>query len=181
MGHHGLSCRRSAGRHRRHALANNVIVRAIRSARFHAELEPARLLRGDGKRPDGASLDPWRTGLYLVWDFTCPDTLAPSHLRSSSLTAGSAAEKAEGGKTLKYADLVASGGFTFMPAAIETLGTWGSSALALCADIGGRLAAESGDSRCHSFLLQRLSLAVQRGNAAAVIGTLPTSDNRWEY
>ena len=41
MGHHGLSCRRSAGRHRRHALANDVIVRAIRSAGIHAELEPA--------------------------------------------------------------------------------------------------------------------------------------------
>ena len=67
-----------------------------------------------------------------------------------------------------------------MPVAIETLGTWGPSALALCADIGGRLATESGDPRSHVFLSQRLSLAVQRGNAAAVIGTLPASDNRWE-
>ena len=80
FGHHGLSCRRSAGRHRRHALANDVIVRAIRSLKIHAELEPPRLLRSDGKRPDGASLDPWRSGRYLVWDFTCPDTLVPSHL-----------------------------------------------------------------------------------------------------
>ena len=61
-GHHGLACRRSAGRHRRHALANEVIVRAIRSVEVHAELEPSRLLRGDGKRPDGANLDPWHTG-----------------------------------------------------------------------------------------------------------------------
>src|SRR5688572_846688 len=104
LGYHGLSCRRSAGRHRRHALANEVIVRAIRSAGVHAELEPPRLLRRDGKPADGASLDPWRTGRYLVWDFTCPDTLAPSHLQSSS----SAAEKAEGRKVAKYSGLVAS-------------------------------------------------------------------------
>ena len=63
---------RSAGRHRRHALANEVIVRAIRSVEIHAELETSRLLRGDGKSPDGATLDPWHTGRYLVWDFTCP-------------------------------------------------------------------------------------------------------------
>ena len=180
LGHHGLSCRRSAGRHRRHALANDVIVRAIRAAGVHAELEPSRLLRGDGKRPDGASLDPWRTGLYLVWDFTCPDTLAPSHVLFSSSNAGSAAERAEAGKRTKYSELVSSGSYSFMPVAIETLGTWGPSALALCADIGRRLATESGDPRSHVFLSQRLSLAVQRGNAAAVIGTLPASDNRWE-
>src|SRR5688572_4029237 len=48
LGHHGLSCRRSAGHHRRHALANEVIVRAIRSAGVRAELEPSRLLQGMG-------------------------------------------------------------------------------------------------------------------------------------
>ena len=73
-GHHGLACRRSAGRHRRHTLANDVLVRAVRAVEVHAELEPPRLLRGDGKRPDGATLDPWSGGRYLVWDFTCPDT-----------------------------------------------------------------------------------------------------------
>ena len=179
LGHHGLSCRRSAGRHRRHTLANDVIVRAVRSAGVHAELEPSRLLRGDGKRPDGASLDPWRSGSYLVWDFTCPDTVAPSHLRYSSSAAGSAAERAEEQKRAKYSELTGSGNYMFFPVAMETLGTWGPSALALCCDIGGRLASGSGDARSHSFLQQRLSLAVQRGNAAAVVGTLPTRDNRW--
>ena len=178
LGHHGLSCRRSAGRHRRHSLANDVLVRAVRSAGAHAELEPTRLLRGDGKRPDGASLDPWCSGQYLVWDFTCPDTLAPSHVQSSASAVGSAAERAENGKRIKYAELVALGDFIFMPVAVETMGTWGPSALELCADIGRRIASESGDPRSHTFLMQRLSLAVQRGNAAAVVGTHPTRDIR---
>lgn len=51
LGHHGLSCRRSAGRQRRHALANDVIVRAVRAADVQAELEPHLLFRDDGKRP----------------------------------------------------------------------------------------------------------------------------------
>jgi hypothetical protein len=175
-GHHGLACRRSAGRHRRHALANDVIVRAIRSAEIHAELEPPRLLRGDGKRPDGATLDPWHCGRYLVWDFTCPDTLAPSHLSQSSLAAGAAAARAEALKQTKYAELVSSGDFIFAPIAVETLGVWGPSALSLCAAIGGRLSHLSGDPRAPAFLKQRLSLAVQRGNAAAVVGTHPQSN-----
>ena len=175
-GHHGLACRRSAGRHRRHALANEVIVRAVRSAEVHAELEPPRLLRGDGKRPDGATLDQWHSGRYLVWDFTCPDTLAPSHIRQSSLAAGSAATNAEALKDIKYVELTSSGDFIFAPIAIETLGTWGPSALALCAEIGGRVANLTGDLRALSFLKQRLALAVQRGNAAAVVGTHPISD-----
>jgi hypothetical protein len=124
-GHHGLSCKKSAGRHRRHALANDVLLRAIRSVDTHAELEPPRLLRSDGKRPDGATLDPWHSGRYLVWDFTCPDTLAPSHLSVSSHAAGSVADQAERGKCTKNAELCASGNYIFAPIAIETSGAWG--------------------------------------------------------
>ena len=68
--------------------------------------------------------------------------------------------------------------FSFMPVAIETLGVWAPSALALSSYIGGHLASESGDPRSRAFLSQRLSLAVQRGSAAAVLGTLSTSDKR---
>ena len=175
-GHHGLSCRRSAGRHRRHVLANDVILRAIRSLAVHAELEPPRLLRGDGKRPDGATLDPWRNGRYLLWDFTCPDTLARSHIRESSLAAGSVAGTAEAQKQIKYAELAASGDFIFAPIAIESLGVWGPSALSICAEIGGRITSLTGDIRAFAFLKQRLGLAVQRGNAAAVVGTHPQGD-----
>src|ERR1700759_2117014 len=175
-GRHGLACRQSAGRHRRHSLANDVIIRAIRATEVHAELEPPRMLRGDGKRPDGATLDPWSSSKYLVWNFTCPDTLAPSHLRQSSLAAGSATINAETRKNIKYAELVLSGDLIFAPIAIETLGVWGPSALSLCADIGGHLARLTGDLRASSFLKQRLGLAVQRGNAAAVVGTHPQSD-----
>ena len=108
-----------------------------------------------------------------------PNTVAPSHLRYSSSAAGSAAERAEEQKRAKYSELTGSGNYMFFPVAVETLGAWGPSALALCCDICGRLASGSGDARLHTFLQQRLSLAVQKGNAAAVVGTLPTRDNRW--
>jgi len=152
------------------------LVRAIRAVDVQAELEPHSLCRDDGKRPDGATLDPWSRGRTLVWDFTCPDTLAPSHVGDSAITVGSVAAKAEHNKRSKYAELVTAPEVIFSPVAIETLGTWGPSAIDLCHEIGSRMAAITGDSRSHSFLLQRLALAVQRGNAASVAGTHPSGD-----
>jgi len=174
-GLHGLSCSRSAGRMRRHAQANDVIIRALRAADVQAELEPLNLFRDDGKRPDGVSLDPWYGGKLLAWDFTCHDTLAPSHVSQSASAAGSAASNAEQNKRAKYSEMENSG-FLFVPLAIETLGTWGPSAVDFCRDLGSRLASHSGDPRSLLFLKQRLGLAVQRGNAASVSGTYPFGD-----
>jgi hypothetical protein len=87
------------------------------------------------------------------------------------------AEQAETRKFSKYAELVASGEYIFAPIAIETLGVWGPSALAICAEIGGRIAERTGDIRSVAFLKQRLGVAVQRGNASAVMGTVPWGDS----
>jgi len=103
----------------------------------------------------------------LVWDFTCPDTLAPSHLLRSSTAAGSAAEAAEAKKRTKYIELARSGDYTLAPVAVETLGAWGPSALEICKEIGSRIARTSGDTRSTEFLRQRLAIAIQKGNAAA--------------
>ena len=105
-----------------------------------------------------------------AWDFTCPDTLAPSHIPTSSTAAGSAAEEAESRKRAKYAALIPT--FDFAPVAIETLGVWGPEAVALAKDLGGRIASASGDARSTFFFRQRLDTVVQRGNAGAVRGTV---------
>jgi len=47
----------------------------------------------------------WSAGKSLVWDFTCPDTLAPSHLPKTTFQAGAAASAAEVRKCSKYADI----------------------------------------------------------------------------
>ena len=73
-------------------------------------------------------------------------------------------------KQQKYEDLNA--GVDFVPFAIETSGVWGEQAMELVTEIGRRIAEVSHDSRSTSFLRQRISVAVQRGNAACVNGTL---------
>ncbi len=169
-GHHGLSCRHGSGRHARHNLVNELLCRAFISTGTLATREPHGLCTRDGKRPDGVTQVPWKRGRCLAWDATCPDTFARCHLSTSSTGAGSAAVMAEDKKKHKYADIMS--GVDFHPFAIETSGVWGESALALVMDIGHRTSAVTHDTRSTMFLRQRISTAVQRGNAFCVLGTL---------
>ena len=100
---------------------------------------------GDARRPDGATMIPWDHGRCLAWDYTCPDTVAPSHLSSSTIAAGLMAREAEDFKSEKYSELVPS--HVFVPVAIETLGVWGPGAKSLVAEIGRRLVISWGNPR----------------------------------
>ena len=102
---HGLSCRWSEGRHPRHAAINDILCRSLVAAKVPSRLEPNGLFRSDGKRPDGMSLAPWKNGKCLIWDATCPDTYAPSHIAVAAGGAGVVAEQAEQAKCLKYSAL----------------------------------------------------------------------------
>ena len=111
----------------------------------------------------------------LLWDATVPDTLAPSHVKKSAEAADSAAASAESVKAQKYASLATA--HDFVPVVLETLGTWGTLGPTFVDELGKRITAFDGDPRATSFLKQRLALAVQQGNAAAVLGTLPTLED----
>ena len=66
LGTHGLHCRKSVGRHPRHSAINDLVKRSLGSAKITAHLELAGICRLDGKRPDGATVLPWRSGRILV-------------------------------------------------------------------------------------------------------------------
>jgi len=171
-GTHGLACKKSAGRHPRHALLNDVVWRAMQRAEVPSTKEPNNLCR-DGRRPDGVTLIPWARGRCMAWDVTVPDTLAPSHVQATAASAGAAASSSEALKSAKYADLAAT--HTFIPLAFETLGSWGEHARHFVAELGRRTSAVTGDIRESAFLRQRISVAIQRGNALACAGTLGPS------
>jgi len=175
-GRHGLSCRKSAGRHSRHSAVNDLIKRALSSAEIPSRLEPPSLLRNDNKRPDGLSLSPWSNGRCLVWDFTCPDTLAPSHLDLAVSGSGMVASEAEYIKKSKYTNLSAT--YCFVPVAVETMGALGEEATDFIHQLGKRITSVTGERRATEFLLQRLSVAIQRGNAASVLGTVDSVDEK---
>ena len=166
-GLHGLSCRYSAGRHPRHAALNDVVKRALQRAGIPSVLEPPGLDRGDGSRPDGITVFPFSQGRSLVWDCTCVDTFAESHLAKAAFEAGSIASGAEDRKRHKYAGLRET--YRFEPIAIETSGVYGKSTGSSVRELGRRLVEATGDSREASWFQQNLALAVQRGNAFSIL------------
>ena len=99
-GYHPVSCRYSAGRFPRHAELNDVIRRALQRAGLPSILEVPGL--DDGRRPDGITVFPFHNGRSLVWDCTCVDTFAASHLMGAAFEPGSAAGEEEMRKRLKY-------------------------------------------------------------------------------
>ena len=172
-GIHGLSCKRSGGRISRHQAANETIRRALVSGGVPSVLEPVGVGWEDAKRPDGMILILWEDGRPLLWDFTSCNTLAQSHCARAETGPGEVANYAEEQKCRKYASLIPS--YVFAPACIESLGAWGGSAKDLIHKIGQRVKENSGEPRSTSFLIQRLALDVQRGNAASVLGTIPAT------
>jgi hypothetical protein len=163
---------KNAGRIPRHIAINETIKRALASVNVPSQLEPLGIYRQDGKKPDGLSLVPWSRGKSLLWDATCTDTLAKSYVKASSRSVGAAAALAETRKLNKYLPGVPMM-FQFCPFAVETLGTFGESALRLVNELGKRLYLCTGEKRSRTFLIQRISIAIQRGNAASVLATIP--------
>ena len=115
----------------------------------------------------------------LVWDATCPDTYAPSHISIAVRGAGTVAAQAERLKMAKYEHLASS--HFFVPFAVETSGVLGEAAEEFVEELGRRLCKTTGEPRSREYLLQCISIAMQRGNAAAVLGTMgkPQLDS-WE-
>ena len=65
----------------------------------------------------------------------------------------------------------------FSPFAVETSGVFGPEALSLVSDIGRLIRAETGEPKFCQFLLQGITVAVQRGNAASIRGTAHVVDD----
>jgi len=170
-GRHGLSCRKSAGRQSRHGQLNDILLRSFNSIGITSLREPTGLCRGSENRPDGVTVVPWRRGKNLAWDATCADTFAVSHLPGTSVAAGAAARTAETNKRIKYQNLIDT--VEFVPVAAETMGSWGPEGYELIIELGRRIAEVKKEPLSGAYLLQRLSIAIQRGNAHCVLATCP--------
>lgn len=64
----------------------------------------------------------------------------------------------------------------FVPISVETGGSWNAQAEEFVQDLGKRISEVTNEPMETQFLFQRLSMAVQRGNAIAFKSTFP-ADN----
>jgi len=143
-GQHGLVCKQAPSRIARHQQLNDLVTGALVSAGVPATKEPVGLTRRDGKRPDGTTQIPWRSGKLLVWDVTVVSTLADSYVATAARGCGEVAKLAAARKCQKYADI--SSVYTFLSIAMETLGSTNHSAYHFFDDLGHKISEVSGDS-----------------------------------
>jgi hypothetical protein len=97
------------------------------------------------------------------------DTFAASHLNETSIESGSAAEKAAVTKINKYIDLTPH--YIFVPLAMETMGPICADGLDFLAALGKKITQKTDDRRETTFLLQRISIIIQRCNTISHLGT----------
>ena len=110
----------------------------------------------------------------MIWDVTVADTVCQTYIYKCSKNASAAADTRETQKISKYRCLA--NDYHFVPIGIETFGSFGSEGYKLIKSIGKRIFEATGEKRSTSFLFQRISMAIQRGNASCVLGTVPKSD-----
>ena len=92
----------------------------------------------------------------MVWDVTCPDTLAPELYQSRRHGPGAVATFAEDNKRLKYAEI--SRTYIFVPIAVETMGAVGEERLTFLKELGARISTLTKERRSFEFLMHRGSV-----------------------
>jgi len=84
-GQHGLVCKQASSRIASYQQLNDLVTRALASTNVPATKEPVvGLTRRNGKRQDGTTQIPWRSGKLLVWDFTVVSTVAGSYVATAA-------------------------------------------------------------------------------------------------
>ena len=94
-----------------------------------------------------------------------------SHLQLNSTTVCAAAEMAAVNKTKKYVALAAT--HSFVPVAIETSGAGCPQSAEFIEDLGRRITAITNEPLETTYMYQRMSVTLQRGNAVAFRNTFP--------
>ena len=103
---------------------------------------------------------------------TVLDIYAESHIGNTATKPGAAAHKTALNKIDKYSKLANT--HIFYPFAIETAGAWHEMAIELMQEIGRRITTITEDAGEITFVFQRLSMALQRGNVVSFHDTIVT-------
>ena len=162
FGLHPLSCVKSVDRYPRHCALNDIVFRALNVAGFNSILEPSGLDFDASKRPDGVTVFPYKEGKSLTWDVTFTNMFSASASLNLAVSPGFSARNAEISKIGKYTFLQPR--YLFTPVAVEASGVFGPVTKSFLLELSNKMKERTSVNLETSWLFQRLSIAIVRGN-----------------
>ena len=141
----------------------------------HASLNPTKempgLIPNSQSRPADVYIGNWVDGRKIAFDVSVVSPTQDAILHRAADNAAAAIEMRKTTKNRTHLDNCRSQGITFQPLVVETFGGWDQEAVKYLKDIARLDARRWGknDAIEIKHFFQRLSMALQRGNAALLI------------
>ena len=132
------------------------------------------MLEGTEKRAGDVTLPGYPVGMDTILDVTVVNPVQSKYRAESAVTKGVAMEGAKQGKRQTYGGQL-EGNMVFRPVAFETFGGWDDDSALICRRIASILARNQGKNEGQQimYLIQRVAMAIQKGNATMFISRLP--------
>ena len=171
-GNHAIACAVNGERITRHNDLCNILFRTAQKANLGPAREIRGLIPGSAARPADILLRNWERGRNAALDVTVISPLQVAVVDQEAANPGYALKLAWERKMRSAFEACNAQRVSFIPLPVETLGGWHPEAEKQIARIGRELArstigADQKTSLNHLF--QRLSLALQKGNAALIL------------
>ena len=169
-GDHAQNCRNGGGRVGRHNAIRDIIASTAQAASLSPRVEARGLLEGTEKRPGDVTLPGYPVGMDTTLDVTVVNPVQTKYRAQSAVTKGVAMEGAKQGKRQTYGGQL-EGNMVFRPVAFETFGGWDDDSALICRRIASILAFNQGKNEGQQimYLIQRVAMAIQKGNATMFI------------
>ena len=172
FGHHAISCAVHGERISRHNNLCNVLFRTAQKANLGPAREFRGLIPGSAARPADVFLKNWDRGRDAALDLTVISPMQEAVINQEAANSGYALRFAWDRKMRSAFEPCSAQRISFIPLPIETFGGWHPEAEKQIARVGRELArstAGTDQKTTTNHLFQRLSLTLQKGNAALIL------------
>ena len=171
-GHHAIACAVNGERISRHNQLCNVLFKTAQKANLGPAREFRGLIPGSSSRPADVFLRNWERGRDAALDVTVISPLQTAVVDQEAAHPGYALRLAWERKMRSSFNACDAQRISFIPLPVETLGGWHAEAEKHIARLGRELARSTSGTdykTSTNHLFQRLSLTLQKGNAALIL------------
>ena len=155
----------------RHDHIRDQILQEAQRAGFNPKKELPALIPGSQSRPADIFVESWTNGRRVAFDVSVVSPTQDAIIDRAANVAASAIEMRKSEKTRKHAENCRASGLFFEPLVVESFGGWDAEAVKMLKTLATHCAPRKGLSPAMEikYFFQRLSIALQRGNATLLL------------